>query len=59
MFAHMTGCRSRVADCGLQTDIIWGVIGGVCVRVQGSGEVRDCVRSCIVGFHTGVALAKF
>ena len=49
----------QVADRGLQIDIIWGVIGGVCVRVQGSGEVRDCVRSCIVGFHTGVALAKF
>ena len=49
----------QVADRGLQIDIIWGVIGGVCVRVQGSGEVRGFVRSCIVGFHTGVALAKF
>ena len=33
--------------------------GGVCVRVQGSVEVRDCVRFYIVGFRTGVALGKF
>ena len=40
----MTGCRSQVADRGLQIDIIWGVIGG--------GFVFECRAAgrCVIVF---------
>ena len=51
MFMHTTGCRLRVADCWLQIDIIWGVMGGgVVFECRAAGRCMIVFVLALLGF---------